>query len=446
VKNPDQFFEKVQFLISHPEEISQDVVELLDSTILERFSAPVIDKAQNYYGRIWTFRDITERRQLEEQFRQSQKMEAVGQLTGGIAHDFNNLLTVIQGCAEFIGEDVKENPRLSKMAGMILGAAKRGAELTHRMLAFARRQSLQPRPVNVNRLLLDMESLLRRTLSADIELDLTRGGEDCEAMADPGQVESALLNLCLNARDAMPDGGKLTVETGRTILDADYAGQNPDVQPGEYILLAVSDTGAGISPENLEHVFDPFFTTKEVGKGTGLGLSMVYGFAKQSGGHVKIYSEVGLGTSVKLYLPQANERSEEPDQYPASADDLRGSEVILLAEDNESVREFAKAQLEHLGYRVLEAANGAEALAVLRDHAEIDMLFTDMVMPGGMNGHELAQEACRRRPALKVLYCSGYAENAILHQGLPDKDVDLLSKPYTRLELARRIRRVLNRS
>jgi CheY-like chemotaxis protein len=265
-------------------------------------------------------------------------------------------------------------------------------------------------------------------------------------MADPGQVESALLNLCLNARDAMPDGGKLTVETGRTILDADYAGQNPDVQPGEYILLAVSDTGAGISPENLEHVFDPFFTTKEVGKGTGLGLSMVYGFAKQSGGHVKIYSEVGLGTSVKLYLPQANERSEEPDQYPASADDLRGSEVILLAEDNESVREFAKAQLEHLGYRVLEAANGAEALAVLRDHAEIDMLFTDMVMPGGMNGHELAQEACRRRPALKVLYCSGYAENAILHQGLPDKDVDLLSKPYTRLELARRIRRVLNRS
>ncbi len=445
VKNPRQFLEKVEYLNSHPGEVSRDEVELLDGTILERYSSPVKDKADKSYGRIWTFRDITERRKLEEQFRQAQKMEAVGQLTGGIAHDFNNLLTVILGCAEFIGQDVKENARLSKMAEMIHNAAERGAELTHRMLAFARRQSLQPRPLNLNQLLLDMESLLRRTLSAEIELDLTCGGEDCEAMADRSQLESALLNLCLNARDAMPGGGKLTIETAKTVLDADYAAENQEVQPGEYILLAVSDTGTGISPENLGRVFDPFFTTKEVGKGTGLGLSMVYGFIKQSKGHVKIYSEPGHGTSVKLYLPVANESDDVQEQYPEASVELHGSEAILVAEDNHEVREFAKAQLEYLGYRVLEAANSAEALTVVRDHAEIDLLFTDMVMPGGMNGYELAQVACRLRPELKVLYCSGYAESAIVHQGLPDKDVELLNKPYTRLELARRIRRALTK-
>ncbi len=446
MKNPDQFLEKVDYLNSHPEEVSRDEIELQGGKILERYSSPVKDKANRYYGRIWTFRDITERRQLEEQFRQAQKMEAVGQLSGGIAHDFNNLLTVILGCAEFISQDAKENTRMSKMAEMILGAARRGAELTHRMLAFARRQTLQPAPVNVNRLLMEMEGLLRRTLSAEIDLEVARGGEDCVAVADPGQLESALLNLCLNARDAMPAGGKLTIETCRTALDAGYAAENPDTQPGEYILLAVSDSGHGISPEIMDRVFDPFFTTKDVGKGSGLGLSMVYGFVKQSKGHVKIYSEPGHGTSVKLYLPVADDSSEVPEQYPEASAGLHGSEVILVAEDNDEVREFAKAQLEFLGYRVLEAANGAGALTVLRDHAEIDLLFTDMVMPGGMSGHELAQVACRLRPTLKVLYCSGYAENAQIHEGLPLRGVEFLNKPYTRLELARRIRRVLRRS
>jgi PAS domain S-box-containing protein len=446
VKNPDQFLEKVQFLISHPEEISRDIVELLDGTILERFSSPVIDKAQNHYGRIWTFRDITEWRQLEEQFRQAQKMEAVGQLTGGIAHDFNNLLTVILGCSEFIGEEAKENPRLSKMAQMILDAAQRGADLTHRMLAYARRQALQPKPIDVNRMLANMESFLRRTLSADIDLEVIQSREVCTALVDPTQLESVLLNLCVNARDAMPGGGKLIVETGMTELDSSYAEQNADITPGQYILISVSDTGCGISPENLDRVFDPFFTTKEVGKGTGLGLSMVYGFVKQSQGHVKIYSEPGKGTSVKLYLPRTDQESEPSNREAILIADLHGSEVILLVEDNAPVREFAMTQLLHLGYQVLEAANGKDALAILREHPEIELLFTDVVMPGGLNGRELALEARKLYPALKVLFCSGYAESAVLHLGLLDKHVQLLNKPYSRLQLAKRIRGMLTAS
>jgi signal transduction histidine kinase len=446
IKNRSEFMETIQYMMSHPEEVSRDEIELEDGRILDRYSSPVRDNANHYYGRIWTMRDITERRQLEEQFRQAQKMEAVGQLTGGIAHDFNNLLTVILGCSEFIGEEAKENPRLSKMAQMILDAAQRGADLTHRMLAFARRQALQPKPIDVNRMLANMESILRRTLSADIDLEVIQSREDCTALVDLTQLESALLNLCVNARDAMPGGGKLIIETGMTELDSDYAEQNADVTPGQYILIAVSDTGCGISPENLDRVFDPFFTTKEVGKGTGLGLSMVYGFVKQSQGHVKIYSEPGQGASVKLYLPKADQECEPSNQEAILIADLQGSEVILLAEDNAPVREFAKTQLLYLGYQVLEAANGKDALAILREHPEIDLLFTDVVMPGGLNGLELALEARKMYPALKVLFCSGYAESAILHLGLLDEDIQFLNKPYSRLQLARRIRGMLTAS
>jgi signal transduction histidine kinase len=444
VKDSAGFEEKVNYLNAHQEKVSREELELLDGTILDRYSSPVRDKAGNYYGRIWTFRDITERRQMEEQFRQAQKMEAVGQLTGGIAHDFNNLLTVILGCAEVIGEGAKADPRVSRMAEMIGGAAQRGADLTRRMLAFARRQTLEPKQVNVNKLLEGMESFLRRTLSAEISLDVIQGSDACDATVDPTQLESAVLNLCVNARDAMPNGGKLTIETGSTILDADYAAENPEVVPGEYILIAVSDTGCGISQENLRRVFDPFFTTKDVGKGTGLGLSMVYGFVKESQGHIKIYSEPGHGTSVKIYLPQASQKSEPVEVRPVPVEDLRGSETILLVEDNDPVREFAKSQLVELGYRVLEATNGKDALEVIRAHRNIQLLFTDMVMPGGMNGRELAQEALKANPALKVLYSSGYAENAVLHQGLPDKVARLLSKPYTRQDLAKRIRGALS--
>jgi len=444
MKDPAKFEARIQHLNSHPEEVSRDEIELLDGTILDRYSAPVRDKLNNYYGRIWTFRDITEQRKLENNFRQAQKMEAIGQLTGGIAHDFNNLLTVIMGCSEVLGEELKGKPRLVKMAEMVLSAARQGAELTHRMLAFARRQKLEPRAVSVNHLLMEMETFLRRTLSAEIELDVIQGCVDCEAIVDPTQLESAILNLSVNARDAMPDGGVLTIETGNAVLDVDYATHNPDAMPGEYVLVAVSDTGTGISPENLGRVFDPFFTTKEAGKGTGLGLSMVYGFVKQSRGHIKIYSEPGHGTSVKLYLPRTDQQAEASKQTAASIDELRGSEVILLVEDNAHVREFAKTQLQDLGYQVLESGTGKNALQILEKETNIDLLFTDVVMPGGMNGRELAMEACKLAPGLKVLFTSGYADKAIAHQGLLDQDVQLLNKPYTRLELAGRIRSVLD--
>jgi CheY-like chemotaxis protein len=285
-----------------------------------------------------------------------------------------------------------------------------------------------------------MESFLRRTLSADIELKLILGTQDCNAIIDPAQLESALLNLCVNARDAMPNGGKLIIESTSTALDVAYADQNPDVIPGQYILVSVSDTGSGISEENLRRVFEPFFTTKEVGKGTGLGLSMVYGFAKQSQGHLKIYSELERGTSVKLYLPHAIQPIESSSPEQSSFAHLQGSETILLVEDNVPVREFAKSQLIDLGYSVFEAANGNDALRILAEHQEINLLFTDLVMPGGLNGHQLAEQACQSKPGLKVLYCSGYAESAVHHQGWLNKETQLLSKPYTRLELARRIR------
>jgi PAS domain S-box-containing protein len=446
IKNRSEFMETIEYSMSHPEEVSRDEVELEDGRILDRYSSPVRDHANHYYGRIWMMRDITERRQLEEKFRQSQKMEAIGQLTGGIAHDFNNLLTVILGCSEFIREEVKENPRLYKMADMILGAAQRGADLTHRMLAFGRRQALQPRSVNVNQLVLNLEDMLRHTLREAIELDVSRSSEPLEALVDPAELENALLNLCVNAQDAMPNGGKLVIETGYAFLDSNYADQNIDVRPGQYILVSVSDTGTGISPEILDRVFDPFFTTKEVGKGTGLGLSMVYGFAKQSQGHVKIYTEVGFGTSVRLYIPKADRTGDQVEHVQSPVTDIRGVEFILLVEDDPLVRDFASAQLTNLGYRVLEAANGKDALKILQEHKDIDLLFTDVVMPGGMNGYELAQEACRLRPMLNVLYTSGYVENAIMHRELLEKDLKLLSKPYSRMELATKIRQALLQS
>jgi signal transduction histidine kinase len=443
VRDPDEFQAKVDELNSHPDQISRDELGLLSGTLLERYSAPVRDKAGNYYGRIWTFRDVTERRRLEESLRQAQKMEALGQLSGGIAHDFNNLLTVILGCSEAIGEQVSGDKKLAKMAEMIVGAARRGADLTQHMLAFARRQNLQPQPVDIDQLLKETEGFLRRALSAEIDLELIPSASSCVATVDPAQLDNALLNLCVNSRDAMSGGGKLTIAARRTSLDEEYAAQNADVQPGEYVQISVTDTGSGISPEHVGRVFDPFFTTKEVGKGTGLGLSMVYGFVKQSRGHVRIYSELGHGTTVNLYLPATDGPAIPIETREVSGAELGGTETILLVEDEYSVREFAKAQLESLGYHVLDAAFGAEALRLLQDHAEIDLLFTDVVMPGGISGGQLAREACRLRPGLKVLFSSGYAESSILHHGMLDRGADLLNKPYSRLDLARRIHKAL---
>jgi signal transduction histidine kinase/CheY-like chemotaxis protein len=382
----------------------------------------------------------------ESQVRQAQKMEAVGQLTGGVAHDFNNILTVITGTIEILAAAVKDRPHLAQITNLISAAAARGADLTQHLLAFARRQPLQPRGTDVNGLVIDAARLLRPTLGEQIEIESMLSPDAAPALIDPSQLSTAILNLALNARDAMPNGGKLTLETRNVVLDDDYAAMNNDVKPGNYIMIAVSDTGTGIPAGLLEKVFEPFFTTKGVGKGSGLGLSMVYGFVKQSNGHIKIYSEEGHGTTVKLYLPQATGIASAADELaaePGISGFERGDKSILVVEDDALVREYVVTQIGNLGYKTLAASNAAEALAVINGPDRVDLLFTDVIIPGGMNGRQLATEALTRRPGLKVLYTSGYTENAIVHHGRLDAGVLLLPKPYLSADLARMIRTAL---
>ncbi|MDO8298420.1 PAS domain-containing sensor histidine kinase [Lacisediminimonas sp.] len=386
--------------------------------------------------------DITERLALEDRLRQSQRLDSIGQLTGGVAHDFNNLLTVILGNAELLTAQIAPHSRQHALAKWILEAAQRGADLTQRLLAFARKQALNPKITDVNRLVADLDRLLKRTLGEHIEIEIVADAASWPALVDPVQLENALLNLCLNARDAMPLGGRLTMETCNTHIDEDYASKHEEVTAGQYVMLAVSDTGTGIAPEHLARVFEPFFTTKEKGKGTGLGLAMVYGFIKQTGGHASIYSEPGQGTSVKLYLPRASGAAEVAAPAYAERQLAGGSETILLVEDDEFVRRYAQIQLSTLGYTVLTAENGHRALDLMRGPHAIDLLFTDVVMPG-MSGRELADEARKLRPGIKVLYTSGYTENAIVHHGRLDPGVLLLGKPYRRAELAGKIREAL---
>ncbi|MEX2617392.1 MAG: PAS domain-containing protein [Alphaproteobacteria bacterium] len=386
--------------------------------------------------------DVTVRRRAEEELRQSQKMEAVGHLTGGVAHDFNNLLTVILGNAEMLAE-MTTDPKMRSMAKMTISAAARGAQLTSRLLAFARRQPLDPKPTDVNQLVEAMQALIRRTLPESIDLDFVPDPDLGITEIDAGELDTALLNLVVNARDAMQESGKLTIETANVVLDSEYAAHHMEVVPGEYVMVCVSDTGSGMDPETVRRAFEPFFTTKEVGKGSGLGLSMVFGFTKQSGGHIKIYSEPGEGTSVKLYFPRIQAGKVSGSQPTAEAPPPVGSEHILIAEDDDLVLEHLKNQLLLLGYRVTTAMSGPEALSVLQAHDDIDLLLTDVVMPGGMNGRELADRARSARPSLKVMFTSGYTENAIVHHGRLDSGVALLSKPYTRLELATKLRSVL---
>ena len=379
----------------------------------------------------------------ESQVRQAQKMEAIGQLTGGVAHDFNNILTVITGTIEILGEAVKDRPHLAQITNMISAAAARGADLTQHLLAFARRQPLQPRSVDVNALVIEAARLLLPTLGEQIEIQ-SMLAHDCEpALIDPSQLSTAILNLALNARDAMPDGGKLTLETRNVVLDENYASMNREVTPGNYVMIAVSDSGNGIPASQLEKVFEPFYTTKDVGKGSGLGLSMVYGFVKQSNGHIKIYSEEGHGTTVKLYLPQAAGVADAPPTEAGITEFARGDESILIVEDDALVREYVVTQVSRLGYDTLAAGNAAEALVIIDGPERIDLLFTDVIIPGGMNGRQLAIEAQTRRPGLKVLYTSGYTENAIVHHGRLDAGVLLLPKPYVSSDLARMIRTAL---
>jgi signal transduction histidine kinase/CheY-like chemotaxis protein len=378
----------------------------------------------------------------EAQVRQAQKMEAIGQLTGGVAHDFNNILTVITGTIEILADAVRDRPPLAQIVDLIGSAAARGADLTKHLLAFSRRQPLQPRSTDVNALVIDAARLLRPTLGEQIEIESMLAHDSAPALIDPSQLSTAILNLALNARDAMPGGGKLTLETTNVILDEDYALHNSEVRPGNYVMIAVSDTGEGISSDLLEKVFEPFFTTKDTGKGSGLGLSMVYGFVKQSDGHIKIYSEQGHGTTVKLYLPQAT-GAPEALAVETGLSNVHGDEAILIVEDDALVREYVVTQIGRLGYHTLAAGNAAEALAIIDQSEPLDLLFTDVILSGGMNGRQLADEALKRRPGLKVLYTSGYTENALVHHGRLDPGILLLAKPYVSSDLARMLRTAL---
>jgi CheY-like chemotaxis protein len=395
--------------------------------------------------------EIERRAKVEETLRQSQKMEAIGHLTGGVAHDFNNLLTVIGGGVETLGRMLTRIPlgsdelRVKRALDMIAQGSRRAATLTHRLLAFARRQTLDPRPLDPNKLVAGMSDLLRRTLGEAVALETVLAGGLWRTIADANQLENALLNLAVNARDAMPQGGRLTIETANTHLDDAYAAAHDDVSAGQYVMIAVSDTGLGMDADTLNRVFEPFFTTKDVGHGTGLGLSQVYGFIKQSNGHVKLYSELGQGTAVKLYLPRLLADAADNEIRPGAATAPPGrGETILVVEDEPSVREHSAASLRELGYRVLAASDAHQALRLLAQDAQIALLFTDVGLPGGMTGRQLAEAVRRRRPDLKVLYTTGYARNAIVHGGVLDPGTELLPKPFGYVALASKIRSILD--
>jgi signal transduction histidine kinase/CheY-like chemotaxis protein len=388
----------------------------------------------------------------EELLRQAQKMEAVGQLTGGIAHDFNNLLTIVMGGLDAIGRQIPELgaslavERIARARDMALQGVQRAVTLTDRLLAFSRQQPLAPKAIDANKLVSGICEFLRRTLGESVSLETVLAGGLWRTHVDPHQLENAVLNLAVNARDAMPHGGKVTIETANCYLDDAYVSSIPEpVEVGQYVLIAVTDTGVGMDHLTLERAFDPFFTTKEVGKGTGLGLSQVYGFVRQSAGHVKVYSELGEGTTVKIYLPRYIGAEEHTDhiEHARNGAGAIGTETILVVEDDNALRAYTVDTLSELGYRVLQAPTGATALQIL-DGNKIDLLFTDVVMPGGVNGRQLADEAVLRRPGLKVLFTTGYTRNAIVHHGRLDPGVQMLGKPFSIDELTRKVRALLD--
>jgi PAS domain S-box-containing protein len=419
----------------------------------EFWASVVVDAIHDEEGKLIGFakitRDLTEKRFVDEQLRQSQKMEAVGHLTGGIAHDFNNLLTIITGNMDIAARALEKDEgigRAQKAIGNAMKGAERAGALTQRLLAFARRQPLSPKPLDLDKVVAGMSELLNRSLGELVKLEIVTSPGLWPVEADPNQMENALINLAVNARDAMPTGGTLTIETANAYLDTAYSAGHAEVPPGNYVVVAVSDTGVGMPKEHLARVFEPFFTTKEIGRGTGLGLSQVYGFVKQSGGHVNVYSEEGRGTTVKMYLPRFTGDLTSYDESELGGLEGRSvaGETILVVEDDDEVRAFSAEVLRELGYNVLEAGDGAAALRVLEQQkTDVDLLFTDVVMPG-MSGRELSDAARKLRPALKVLFTSGYTRNAIVHGGRLDPGVELLQKPFTSRLLAERVRELLD--
>jgi signal transduction histidine kinase len=417
-----------------------------DGTLYE--AEAVISPVRDASGRIVNFvaveRDVTRERLLEEQVRQSQKIEAVGRLAGGVAHDFNNLLTIITGYSQLALERLKPEDPVAAHIGEVKKAADRAASLTRQLLAFSRRQVLAPQILDLNTVVANMDKMLRRLIGEDIELE-TRLAPDLDRVkADPGQIEQVILNLAVNARDAMPRGGRLTIETTNFVLNENYAQAHFPIRPGNYVMLAVTDTGTGMSPETLEHIFEPFFTTKEQGKGTGLGLAMVYGIVKQSGGYIYVYSELEHGTSFKIYLPKAEVKGEAQEAGPAEGHAARGVETILVVEDEASVRDLVKGVLERQGYSVLEARDGLEALEVCERHSgPIDLTLTDVVMPQ-MSGKELAARLKEKYPEMKVIFMSGYTEDSAIRSRILEKSAAFVQKPFGPEALARRVREVLD--
>ena len=438
-----EIFEKGSEKVVH----EQEGKDLEGNTIWSEIVATSVkDKDGNITAALELVIPITERKKLEAQLRQAQKMEAIGQLAGGIAHDFNNALTLIKTCSELTLFDLKESDPLREKIEMILEATNRSADLAHRLLAFSRRQVMDMKVLDLNNLLKDLDKMLRRVIGEDIELVNVLAEDLGRVKVDPGQVEQVVLNLALNAKDAMPRGGKLTIETANVELDETYSRTHVDVIPGRYVMLAVSDTGIGMTPEIKNRLFEPFFTTKEKGKGTGLGLAMVYGIVKQSGGNIWIYSEAGMGTTFKVYLPRVDEPLEEKKKRKPSEGELpRGGETVLAVEDNKDVRRMAAQILRRQGYRVLEAANGGEALLVCEKlKEEIHLLLTDVVMPG-MSGRELAHRLSFLRPEMKILYMSGYSDDSIVSYGILNEKVGFIPKPFSLEALVNQVREVLDK-
>jgi signal transduction histidine kinase/HAMP domain-containing protein len=444
-KNAEQFGKQVQHLHLHPDEISRDEMELKDGTILDRYSSPVIGQDGKHYGRIWIFRDITERKRLEARLLLSQKMETIGNLAGGIAHEFNSILTAIIGQSELLLADLPTGSPLTKNANEISKAAGRAATLTRQLLAYGRKQLLQPETLDLNRIITNMEAMLHHILGGDVNLEIMAATDLQPVKADAGQIEQVIINIAINARDAMPNGGRLMLETANVSFDLESVGRYPELQPGDYVMLAITDSGTGMTPEVKARVFEPFFSTKGVGLGSGLGLSTCYGIVKQTGGHISVYSESGRGTTFKVYLPQAKQPARNSAPRLDSPDLPRGTETILLVEDDPALREMASTLLARLGYTVLAASNGIEALNLKqqRSSGHIDLLFTDVVMPH-MSGQELAERIRVSSPHTRILFTSAYTQNAIVSQGGLNKGVIVLQKPFTPSGLARKLRQVLD--
>ena len=447
VKNPDPrlFTDKIVHLMSHPDEVSRDEIEVVDGTFMDRYSSPVRDKAGKYYGRIWTFRDITEKRKLEAQFRQAQKMESIGKLAGGVAHDFNNILAVIQLQADLLKTEETLSPAQLDYAGEIGAATQRAAALTRQLLMFSRRQTMQPHDLDLTQSINDITKMLRRTLGEEIQLQFKFAMQSLFIHADAGMLDQVLMNLAVNARDAMPKGGRLIIETSAVEIDAAAAAHNPPDRSGSFVCLSVSDTGCGIPPEILPRIFEPFFTTKDVGKGTGLGLATVFGIVQQHQGWVRVYSEAGLGSTFRIYLPRLAAMTPQKSGQPASDFPRGGNEMILLVEDDAFMRASVFKALSKLGYGVLEAASGVEALEVWKQGLDkIHLLLTDLVMPGGINGKELGQQLLQEKPGLKVIYTSGYSTEVAGRDFSLEEGVNFLAKPFEASKLAQTVRNCLD--